>query len=222
MVVMDSTTLLLLLYPLANAPLDPSTNAPVTKCKERIELLLQNLSQAGIQVMVPTPVLSEVLVAAGADKARILNEISSAYAFKVQPFDALAAVEVAMLTDVDLQSNKRLTADQKKAKVKFDRQIIAMAKVSGVKTIYSDDGPLGRKAAANGIAVMKTADLPLPPEDPQTTLDLKEPTNEDGDKADGTVHEADRGSGAPTDAQHAPGPSQIPKVPPDEAGAGKT
>lgn len=212
MVVMDSTTLLLLLYPSVKAPLDPSTNAPVTKCKERIELLLQNLSQAGIQIMVPTPVLSEVLVAAGADKARILNEISNAYAFKVQPFDALAAVEVAMLTDADLQSNKQLNADQTKAKVKFDRQIIAMAKVSGVQTIYSDDGPLGRKALANGIAVTKTADLPVPPEDPQATLDLKEPT--DGEKYDDTIQEAGGGSSAPSDAQHAtrtPQPTEAPK-----------
>jgi len=221
MVVMDSTTLLLLLYPSAKAPLDPSTNAPVTKCKERIELLLQNLSQAGIQVMVPTPVLSEVLVAAGADKARILNEISTAYAFKVQPFDALAAVEVAMLTDADLQSNKQLTADQTKAKVKFDRQIIAVAKVSGVQTIYSDDGPLGRKAVANGIAVMKTADLPLPPEDPQTTLDLKEPAREEGERPDGTGQEADGGPGAPEDAQHAAGSSQGHQALKHESGTAK-
>jgi hypothetical protein len=204
--------------------LDPSTNAPVTKCKERIELLLQNLSQAGIQVMVPTPVLSEVLVATGTDKARILNEISNAYAFKVQPFDALAAIEVAMLTDVDLQSNKQLTADQTKAKVKFDRQIIAMAKVSGVQTIYSDDGPLARKAVANGIAVVKTTDLPLPPEDPQTTLDLKEPPSEDGENTDGTAQGADGGSGAPEDAQHPTGTTQTtqaPEVSKDEDGKAK-
>ncbi|OOG65508.1 hypothetical protein B0E46_03955 [Rhodanobacter sp. B04] len=173
MVVIDATTLMLLFHPTAKPPLDELTGEPLTKCKERIELLLQNLSKGGIQVMVPTPVLSEILVTSGADKARILAEINNAYAFKIQPFDMLAAVEVAVLTDPDLQSNKVLTEDETKAKVKFDRQIIAIAKVAGVKTIYSDDGRLGKKAAANGITVVKTSDLPLPPEPPQGELPLQ-------------------------------------------------
>lgn len=178
MVIMDATTLLLLLYPSASPPIDESTGLPVTKCKERIELLLQNLSQANIQVMVPTPVLSEVLVTTGADKARVLNEINNAYAFKIQPFDTLAAVEVSMLTDADLQANKKLTADETKAKVKYDRQIIAIAKVNGVQTIYSDDGKLGAKARSNGIVAIRMADLPLPPEPPQTQIPFPESNDE--------------------------------------------
>lgn len=179
MVVMDATILMLLFHPTASPPKDEATGQPLTKCKERIELLLQNLSQASIQVMVPTPVLSEILVTSGADKARILGEINNSYAFKIQPFDALAAVEVAMLTDLDLQSNKQLSEDETKAKVKYDRQIIAIAKVNGVKTIYSDDGRLGKKAASNGITVVKTSDLPLPPEPPQTELPFATESGDD-------------------------------------------
>jgi len=184
MVIMDSTTLLLLFYPNASPPIDEATGQPLTKCKERIELLLENLSQASIQILVPTPVLSEILVASGTDKTRILNEINGTYAFKIQPFDEIAAVEVAMLTDADLQANKPLTADETKAKVKYDRQIIAIAKVNGVQTIYSDDGKLGAKAKANGIAVIKTAELPLPPEPPQAELPLPDPPK-DADEQDG-------------------------------------
>ena len=172
MVVMDSTVLLLLFQPSAKPPLDPATDAPVTRCKERIDLLLQQLSEAGVQVMIPTPVLSELLVAAGPDKARMLREIENAYAFKIQPFDTMAAIEVAMLTDPDLQAGKPLTLDETKAKVKYDRQIIAIAKVNNVKTLYSDDINLGKKAEANGITVITTAQLPLPPEPPQTRLSL--------------------------------------------------
>ena len=175
MVVLDATALLMLFYPTASPPIDESTGQPVTKCKERIELLLQHLSQANIQVMVPTPVLSEVLVTTGAEKARVLNEINNTYAFRVQPFDVLAAVEVAMLTDGDLQSNRMLTRNETIAKVKYDRQIVAIAKVAGVKTIYSDDKSLGARAMANGITVIKTADLPLPAEPPQTELPFFDP-----------------------------------------------
>lgn len=170
MVVMDSTALLLLFYPDAGTPLDPDTGQPLTKCSERIELLLQNLSEARIQVLVPTPVLSEVLVKAGADKPRLLREINNAYSFQVQSFDQIAAIEVAMLTDIDLQSNRKLSDKETWAKVKYDRQIIAIAKANNVKTIYSDDGGLAKTARANGIAVVSTWELDAPADPPQADL----------------------------------------------------
>lgn len=49
--------------------------------------------------------------------------------------------------------------------------------MSGVKTIYSDDIELGKKAVSNGIAVVKTSDLPLPPEPPQAELPLEVPVD---------------------------------------------
>lgn len=67
--------------------------------------------------------------------------------------------------------------------------------------------------------VTKTADLPLPPEDPQAALDLKEPT--DGEKSDGSVQEAGRGSSAPADAQHATGTPQPAEAPKGETGQAK-
>lgn len=175
MVVMDSTTLLLLFFPSANPPLD-ETHKPVTRCKERIEYLLQSLTKAGIKVMVPTPVLSELLVQAGPDKAKLVAEMNGAYAFRIEPFDTRAAIEVAHLTDADLQSGKPLNQDQTKAKVKYDRQIVAIAKVNGVATIYSDDRGVAKRAEANGMTCIRTADLPLPPEDPQQKLELESPT----------------------------------------------
>ncbi len=60
------------------------------------------------------------------------------------------------------------------AKVKFDRQIVAIAKVEGANVIYSDDRNVQTFAAGVGISVVKVADLPLPPEDPQAPLPLEE------------------------------------------------
>lgn len=177
MVILDATTLLLLFYPDARPPIDITTNQPLDRCKDRIDLLLQNLSEAGTQILVPTPVLSEILVTSGTDKARVLNEINNTYAFRIQPFGEMDAIEVAMLTDADLQSGKRLSKDETIAKVKYDRQIIAIAKVNGAKTIYSDDIGLGKRAKANGIPVIKTAELPLPSEPPQAELLFPNDTN---------------------------------------------
>ncbi|WP_139225041.1 hypothetical protein [Dokdonella immobilis] len=169
---MDATVLLLLLFPTASPPIDPNTGAAVTRCPERIDLLLQNLSKGHIKVMIPTPVLGELLVKAGPQKAKIISDISSSSAFQVQPFDQLAAIELAEILDGNSGSVKPLTPTETKAKVKFDRQIIAIAKVAQVKTIYTDDGGLRNTAEKNGIVCVSTHELPLPPEPPQRTLNL--------------------------------------------------
>jgi hypothetical protein len=47
MVLIDATTLLLLLDPDARPPRDPATKKPLENCKERIEFLIETLSEAG-------------------------------------------------------------------------------------------------------------------------------------------------------------------------------
>lgn len=173
MVMMDSSVLLLLLYPGAAPPLDPSTGAPLLKSKERIDFLLANLSEARIRILIPTPVLAEILVIARQDKVRVLAELTGSYAFRIQPFDEMAAIEVSELTDADLRDPKKLTPVQTVAKIKYDRQIIATAKVNQVQTIYSDDKRLKTCAESSGIKVVATWELPLPPEPPQGELELE-------------------------------------------------
>jgi hypothetical protein len=59
------------------------------------------------------------------------------------------------------------------AKVKFDRQIVAIAKVIGATEIYSDDGHVSRLAKQANIKCIGVADLPLPEEDRKFKLDLE-------------------------------------------------
>lgn len=56
--------------------------------------------------------------------------------------------------------------------MKYDRQIVAIAKVHGATTIYSDDGDISALAKRAKINVISLADLPLPPQKAQ--LDLLE------------------------------------------------
>jgi hypothetical protein len=58
------------------------------------------------------------------------------------------------------------------AKLKFDRQIIAIAKVNCAKSIYSDDFGVKSVATANGLKTVHTWELPLPPTAAQGELDL--------------------------------------------------
>jgi predicted nucleic acid-binding protein len=58
----------------------------------------------------------------------------------VVPFDTRAAIELAVMTRNAIdQGDKRGGVDAPWNKVKFDRQIVAIAKVAGATTIYSDD-----------------------------------------------------------------------------------
>lgn len=126
MILLDATALLLLIEPSAKPPKDPATGKPLEKCRERIEHLLLTLSEAAVQVVLPTPVLAEVLVRAGAARNQYLTELTTNHAFRPASFDERAAVELSMILDGDAKSKKKLGDKQTWAKLKFDRQIIAL------------------------------------------------------------------------------------------------
>ena len=177
MVVFDTTATVLLIDQNAKPPSDPATMLPLTDCKKRIEFLIKQLSTAKIRILIPTPVLSEFLVKSGPNKNDYLKEFLSSPHFKVGDFNQRAAIELAYLEDSDLNSGRLLNDTETKAKVKFDRQIIAIAKVHESTTIYTGDNKLASVAKRNGLDVVMVWEIPLPPEAAQKTLLLEEPTN---------------------------------------------
>ena len=62
MAVLDATTLLHFLEPDARAAMHPASGEPIPDAKDRIEGLVAELQKAKETILVPTPVLSEVLV----------------------------------------------------------------------------------------------------------------------------------------------------------------
>lgn len=180
MVLFDATTLLLLLHPDTSPPIDPSTKLPVTKSKERIDFLVQRLGESGSKIIIPTPVLSEVLVWTGRAGSSYISIIERSAVFRIEPFDTRAAVEVAFLTASALKggNKKGVSKEQTWAKIKYDRQIIAIAKVAQVSTIYSDDESLSKLARAHSISVIGIANIPLPQEDQQIGINWESKAGE--------------------------------------------
>lgn len=176
MVVLDSAVLLLVLDPRAKAPNDPATGEPVERAAERIEYLIGNLTADKEKIVIPTPVLSEVLVHASDALQPYLDTLNGQAAFRIAPFDQKAAVEAALaLSGAIRRGGHRIDAanpDATKTKIKFDRQIVAIAKSEGAHTIYSDDEDIHRYAKREGLQAYRTAELDLPPEDPQQSLDF--------------------------------------------------
>ena len=160
--VVDSSALALLINPAATPPIDPSTGLRVAHARARIEALVAGLG-ASDAVVVPTPVLAEVLVRAEEGAPGILEQLGGIARVRVRPFDERAAIEVALMTREAIRAgHKSGGSDQPWQKVKFDRQIIAIARVAGATKLYADDGNLARFARLVEMDVVSTWDLPVP------------------------------------------------------------
>lgn len=172
MVVFDTSILALAFDSHSNSPTDPSTGLPVSDCQARLDYLIKKLTKAKERVLIPTPVLAEYLVRAGADRDKRFDTITGSRVFVVSPFDTRAAVECAAIEDKDGRRIRAVPEAESKAKVKFDRQIIAIAIARGATTIYTGDIGLASRAKRSGLDVVMTWELDLPPVEPQLELEL--------------------------------------------------
>lgn len=130
-----------------------------TCCKSR-----QRATQQSREIVIPTPVLTELMVRAGAAGQQYLQELTKSAQFTVSPYDTRAAVEVAAaIRGAIVKGKKKGGSSESWAKVNFDRQIAAICKVEGAHTIYTGDEKLGKFAVTLGLKIVKLADLPIPP-----------------------------------------------------------
>ncbi len=155
MVAFDTTFLTLMFI--------PEAKHPIPGAKERVNFLISDLNGRGEQIIVPTPALSEVLVRSGKARNQIVQELTKSPKFLVAPFDVRAALELSLMSDAAFTSrDKKSGATGTWVKVKFDRQIVAIAKVNGASKIYSEDADVRAIGEREDIAVLKVADIKVP------------------------------------------------------------
>ena len=162
----DNNFLAMLLHPAAKPPLDPNTLIPLTSVPERMGALVDTWNRRGDRLIVPMPALAEFLVLAGPDGNAYLTDLNNLATVYLRAFDLRAAVELAsMELAARATGSKKYPADDFEPwqKVKVDRQIVAIAKVHNVDTMYTDDGSVRAMAAASGMRVVSSWDLPIPP-----------------------------------------------------------
>jgi len=163
MVVIDNTFLSLMLHPKARPPKDPSTQRPVDRIEDRIEKLLEDLDGESERMILPAPVLSEFLILAGKDASAYLEKLARMRNILIKPFDEMAAIELAAVEVEDRsKGDKRGGSTGIWTKIRFDRQIVAIARTNKAKRIYSDDLDLAKFATKLGIEVVSTWELQLP------------------------------------------------------------
>lgn len=172
-VVLDTSLLLVLVDP--NVPIPPdSSGKPYENAREKLNLLVADLQKNHRKILIPTPVLAELVwlaEKAGPDYAALFNKYGGV--FEVVPFDQRAAIELAMMTAAAKKAGSiRAGSTESMAKIKFDRQIVATAKVNRVAAIYTCDKNLKKFADDNDLETVHLSDMPLPAKDAQGSLNL--------------------------------------------------
>ena len=162
-VAVDASTLTLLVNPDADPPLDPATGQTLTRASERLGKLVDEVERRRGTVLIPTPALAEVLVKAGDAGPAFLERLNGSARFKVADFDQRAAVEVAAMTrDAIRAGDKSAGVSEPWQKGKYDRQIVAIARVNGASALYADDNGVAAFGNLIGLKVIRTWELPLP------------------------------------------------------------
>lgn len=161
MVGIDSSVLSMFLFPAASAPYDFRTKQPIEHARERVEFLIAELQDQKETILIPTPVLSEVLVVApNIDKT--IQILQGTGCFKIAGFGERAAVEIAIRLQVALKSGSKsegILAPWQK--LKYDRQIVAICKVEGCSCIYSADVDIHTHGGLWRIPVLNISDVRL-------------------------------------------------------------
>src|SRR6476620_11453405 len=98
MIALDTTALGLLFISKAEI-CHPGTTNPIKHAKERLEALVEKMAKNGETILVPTPVLSELIVRIPADQVNdLLTQMNTSTWFRVEAFDSAAAVELGLKT----------------------------------------------------------------------------------------------------------------------------
>jgi hypothetical protein len=171
-VAFDTSILLLLINPSAPPPTPPDGISNGAQARQRLNHLLDTLDQQNAIALLPAPSLVELLMRAPGGATQIAAIVDRLSRFVVAAFDERAAIECGIMLSQRYRLGTRRRSKEQPAKVKFDHQIVAIAKIQGATTIYSDDEDLAKLADLAGIACVGIWQTPLPPIDPQISMDL--------------------------------------------------
>lgn len=137
---------------------DPENGSEISDPKLRIEALIDMVESCGGLIIIPTPVLAEYLV--GIDKNDHQNQlglIQRKSCFEIASFDEIAAIECAQMPSI--KELKAMMKSDTANKVKFDRQIISIAKSLNVDEIWTHDIGVFKRCKEMGMTVKSLADI---------------------------------------------------------------
>lgn len=120
--------------------------------------------------------LTELLIRGGPDAPEVLDIIDGMPRVEIASFGKRAAIECAMMLRRRWGTGGKKQPSGGWPKIKFDHQIVALARIAEAEVIYSDDSGVQALAKSFEMETMGIWDLPERPVDPQTKLPLPDPT----------------------------------------------
>lgn len=172
----DTTILSMLLNPRSKPPDDPTTGRRIERGHERVALLVEQLAKIRHKILLPTPVIAELMAAIGPSAEQYVTIVRRSRVFEIASFDEKAAIELAFLNR-DVFAAQDGAREEAYQKVKFDRQIVAVLKSRNATTIYTDDRNLSKRAQLCGMTATALHQLAPPAADTQLSLDLEPDTD---------------------------------------------
>jgi predicted nucleic acid-binding protein len=163
MISFDAAVLSIAIDPKARVPVDFRTGKPIPFARERVDAVIASLEQEGEVVLIAAPALAEALTTVAPKAIEITERLESVTSFRIRPFGKKEAIEIALRTHSALKAgDKREGVDEPWQKVKYDRQIIAIAKTEGATAIYSTDKGVHEHARLWGVTPLHLGDIPVP------------------------------------------------------------
>lgn len=165
MIVVDTNFLVLLI--------DPDSTQNANREAERVRHFIDVLSETKEEVMIPAPSLAELVAGRAQRVEEIVETVRKLKSFSVQPFDPVIAIETGERISAAIE---RVPAHQRspnwKVAMKYDAMIAATAIVRGARALYTTDRGFEKYLDGTGVEICLVGELPLPPEDPQHTLEF--------------------------------------------------
>lgn len=150
--------------------------------QERITGLIEDLAKRRERLLIPTPVLAEVMVRTQEAADEMLAILKGYRVFRIADFDAKAALECSLMTAKAIDDgDKKSGSNEPWQLVKIDRQLAAIASANNQTQIYTGDARLTKFLQMHGMTVTTIADLPLPESARQAKLDLGNEQEHDSD-----------------------------------------
>jgi len=166
----------------ARVPRDPKGKPIIDRAQDRIDFLVQTIGERrDNKIILPTPALTEFMLLAEDRYADYLTIIRRRSIFEISGFDDPESVELVehWRKFGDHRKKLRMGTPETWAKMKYDRQIAAIAVTRRVDRIYSTDSDLKKYADELQIKYVGLTNLPLPP-----TSQVPLPFDEESEQTD--------------------------------------
>jgi predicted nucleic acid-binding protein len=139
--------------------------------------LIDETQKSRGRIVIPAPALSEFAVRARKEEIQFLLEEKI---FQIAPFDTRAALECGAIYKTWLTGQSK---NERKSKIKFELQILSIAKVNNATLLITNDHQLRTMSARYGILVKNVEDIALPDAARQLAFPLHEIVSDDTTKS---------------------------------------